>query len=147
LRAVAQRVSFASVSVEGEILQQIGGGLLILLAIGEEDQERDLEWMTDKILHLRCFEDTQGKMNLALPQVGGEILCISQFTLYGDCSRGNRPSFDRAAGAAKALAFYEKFIDRIREKDIIIKSGVFGSKMQVNLANEGPVTLILDSHS
>jgi len=147
LRAVVQRVSSASVSVGREILNRIGPGLLVFLGIGAEDQEADLDWMVDKILHLRCFEDEERRMNLSLIDSGREILCISEFTLYGECGRGRRPSFDKAAGPALALRFYEKFIDKVREKGVRICSGQFGAKMQVILKNEGPVTLILDSRT
>lgn len=145
MKAIVQRVSSASVSVAGEVLGQIGPGLLILLGIGAEDQDSDLDWMVDKVLHLRCFEDDQGKMNLSVLDTQGEILCISQFTLYGDCRRGNRPSFDKAANPSLALGFYEKFIDKIGKKGVIIKAGRFGAKMTIPSVNEGPVTLILDS--
>jgi len=145
LRAVVQRVSSASVEAQDRSLGRIGSGLLVFLAIGAEDQEADLDWMVDKILHLRCFEDERGRMNLSLLDSGKEILCISEFTLYGDCHRGRRPSFDKAAASALALRFYEKFIDKVREKGVQISSGQFGAKMRVALENEGPVTLILDS--
>jgi len=147
LRAVIQRVSSASVEVGGRALSRIGPGLLVFLAIGAEDQEVDLEWMVDKILHLRCFEDEAGRMNLSLVDSGKEILCISEFTLYGDCRRGRRPGFDGAAGPALALRFYEKFIDKVRGEGIKISSGQFGAKMRVALENDGPVTLILDSRT
>jgi D-aminoacyl-tRNA deacylase len=145
LKAIVQRVSSASVSVAGEVLGQIGPGLLVLLGIGGEDQDSDLDWMVDKVLHLRCLEDDRGKMNLSVLDTKGEILCIPQFTLYGDCRRGNRPGFDKAASPSLALGFYEKFIDKIGKKGVIIKAGRFGAKMTISLENEGPVTLILDS--
>ena len=145
MKAVVQRVSVASVSIAGEVLGQIGPGLLILLGIGAEDQDSDLDWMVGKVLHLRCFEDDQGKMNLSVLDTHGEILCISQFTLYGDCRRGNRPSFDKAANPSLAVGLYEKFIDKIGKKGVIIKAGTFGAKMTISSVNEGPVTLILDS--
>ena len=145
MKAIVQRVSSASVSVAGEVLGQIGPGLLVLLGIGREDQDSDLDWMVGKVLHLRCLEDDRGKMNLSVLDTKGEILCISQFTLYGDCRRGNRPGFDRAANPSLALGFYEKFIDKIGKKGVIITTGRFGAKMTVSLVNEGPVTLILDS--
>lgn len=147
MRAVVQRVSCASVSVEGRVLSRIGPGLLVLLAIGAEDQEADLDWMVDKILHLRCFEDEGGRMNLSLVDSGKEILCVSEFTLYGDCRRGRRPSFDRAAGPALALGFYEKFIDKMKEKGIKTMAGQFGAKMRVAIENDGPVTFILDTRN
>jgi D-tyrosyl-tRNA(Tyr) deacylase len=101
--------------------------------------------MVDKVLRLRCLEDDRGKMNLSVLDTKGEILCIPQFTLYGDCRRGNRPGFDKAASPSLALGFYEKFIDKIGEKGVIIRAGRFGAKMTISLVNEGPVTLILDS--
>ena len=145
MKAIVQRVSSASVSVAGEVLGQIGPGLLVLLGIGGGDQDSDLDWMVDKVLHLRCLEDDRGKMNLSVLDTKGEILCVPQFTLYGDCRRGNRPGFDKAASPSLALGFYEKFIDKIGEKGVIIKVGRFGAKMTISLVNEGPVTLILDS--
>jgi len=145
VKAIVQRVSSASVSVGGDVVSRIGPGLLVLLGIGAEDQGSDLDWMVEKVLHLRCLEDDRGKMNLSVLDRKGEILCISQFTLYGDCRRGNRPSFDKAAAPSLALDFYQKFIDKIAEEGVIIKAGTFGAKMTVSLVNEGPVTLILDS--
>lgn len=145
MKAIVQRVSSASVSVEGEVLGQIGRGLLVLLGIGAEDHDSDLDWMVDKVVHLRCFEDDRGKMNLSVLDTQREILCISQLTLYGDCRRGSRPSFDKAANPSLALGFYEKFIDKIGKKGVIIKAGRFGAKMTISLTNEGPVTLFLDS--
>lgn len=147
MKAVVQRVSSASVSVAQEVLGQIGPGLLVLLGIGTEDSETDLNWMVDKILHLRCFEDEEGKMNLSLLDAEKEVLCVSQFTLYGDCRRGRRPSFSKAAAAPQALLFCQKFVDKMREKGVQIKFGRFGAKMTVALKNEGPVTLILDSRT
>lgn len=145
MKAIVQRVSSASVSVGGDVVSRIGPGLLVLLGIGAEDQGSDLDWMVEKVLHLRCLEDDRGKMNLSVLDRKGEILCISQFTLYGDCRRGNRPSFDKAAAPSLSLDFYQKFIDKIAEEGVIIKAGTFGAKMTVSLVNEGPVTLILDS--
>ncbi len=145
MKAIVQRVSSASASVTGDVLGQIGPGLLVLLGIGGEDQDSDLDWMVDKVLYLRCLEDDRGKMNLSVLDTKGEILCISQFTLYGDCRRGNRPGFDKAANPSLAFGFYEKFIDKIAQKGVIIKAGRFGAKMTISLVNEGPVTLILDS--
>jgi len=147
MRAVIQRVRHASVTVEGESVAAIGKGLLVFLGIGKKDGERDVEWMVDKILHLRVFEDQEGKMNLSLSQIGGELLVVSQFTLYGDCRKGRRPSFDEAAGPSSALLLYEKFVDRSRSSGINTKTGLFQAKMLVNLENDGPVTLVLESQS
>jgi len=140
-----QRVAAASVAVGGEVVGSIGRGLLVFLAVGCDDREADLEWMADKIAHLRCFEDEQGKMNRSLLETGGEVLCVSQFTLYGDCRRGRRPSFEAAAPPDLARELYRKFVDRMREKGVKIEAGRFGSRMRVSCENDGPVTLILDS--
>ena len=145
MRAVIQRVSWASVSVGEEMISQIGPGLLVFLAIGEEDQETDLNWMVDKVCHLRCFEDEGGKMDRSLKQTGKELLCVSQFTLYGDCRRGRRPSFDGAAAPPLATRLFEKFVDKMKEEGVNVICGKFGARMKVALENEGPVTLILDS--
>ena len=145
MKAVIQRVSWGSVSAEEEMISQIGPGLLVFLAIGEEDQETDLDWMVDKVYHLRCFEDEGGKMNRSLKETGRELLCVSQFTLYGDCRRGRRPSFDKAAAPPLAICLFEKFVDKMKEKGVNIRVGKFGARMRVALENEGPVTLILDS--
>ena len=145
MRAVIQRVSRAQVRVEGKPIGEIGAGLLVLLGVGKGDTAAEGASLLDKIVHLRIFEDEQGKMNLSLLDCGGELMIISQFTLYGDCRRGNRPGFDKAASPSLALGFYEKFIDKIGEKGVIIKAGRFGAKMTISLVNEGPVTLILDS--
>ncbi len=145
MRAVIQRVSWASVSVGEEMIGQIGPGLLVFLAIGEEDQETDLNWMVDKVYHLRCFEDEGGKMDRSLKQTGKELLCVSQFTLYGDCRRGRRPSFDGAAAPPLATCLFEKFVDKMKEEGVNVICGKFGARMRVALENEGPVTLILDS--
>lgn len=145
MRAVIQRVNQASVLVEGEEVASIGRGLLVLLGIKKGDGERDIEWMVNKIVNLRVFEDDGGKMNLSLSQVKGELLVVSQFTLYGDCRKGRRPSFDEAEEPGLARQLYEKFIDKSRAIGINTKTGLFQARMVVSLENDGPVTLILDS--
>lgn len=145
MRAVVQRVAAAAVTVGGEVVGSIGKGLVVFLAVGCDDREADLEWMVDKVVHLRCFEDEQGKMNRSLLETRGEVLCISQFTLYGDCRRGRRPSFEGAAPPDLAKELYRKFVDRMREKGVKIEAGRFGARMRVSCENDGPVTLILDS--
>ena len=145
MRAVVQRVSEASVSVDGEIVSRIGKGLLILLGVGADDTESDAEYLADKIANLRIFEDEKGKMNLSVLDVGGEAMVVSQFTLYGDCRKGRRPSFTQAARPDKAQALYSYFILRLREEGVPTREGVFQAHMKVNLTNEGPVTILLDS--
>lgn len=145
MRAVLQRVSHASVAVDGEIKGKIGKGLLVFLAVCDEDTENDLIYLADKITGLRIFEDENEKMNLSLEDIKGEILIISQFTLYGDCRKGKRPSFTSAGKPDYAEKMYEKFIEYIKEKGIYTQSGVFGADMKVELLNDGPVTILLDS--
>ncbi len=145
MRAVVQRVSEASVSVDGEIVSRIGKGLLILLGVGADDTESDAEYLADKIANLRIFEDEKGKMNLSVLDVGGEAMVVSQFTLYGDCRKGRRPSFTQAAKPDKAQALYSYFILRLREEGVPTREGVFQAHMKVNLTNDGPVTILLDS--
>jgi D-tyrosyl-tRNA(Tyr) deacylase len=138
VRALVQRVSRASVSVDGELVASIGPGLLILLGIAHGDTDRDADWLADKVRALRIFADADGRMNEPLGD--REVLCVSQFTLYGDARRGNRPSFVAAAGPERAEPFYERFCDRLGAK-----RGVFGAMMAVELVNDGPVTLVVDS--
>jgi D-aminoacyl-tRNA deacylase len=145
MRAVVQRVSRAVVTVNGEIVGQIGLGLLILLGIGGNDTEGDAIYLAEKIASLRVFEDGQGKMNVSLPDIGGSMLVISQFTLYGDVRRGKRPSFDGAAAPEKARELYEFFVGRIRADGLRCETGGFQEMMRVELVNEGPVTILLDS--
>ena len=140
-----QRVSEASVEVDGAIVASIGRGLLVLLGVGRDDSDSDLDYMVDKILNLRIFEDSEGKMNLSLLDVGGEMLVVSQFTLYGDCRKGRRPSFSNSAGPDVARPMYLKFIDRVRRSGVTVGEGVFGAMMSVRLCNDGPVTVLIDS--
>ena len=145
MRSVVQRVTKASVTVEGEVIGKIGKGFLILLGVSDEDTEKDLVYMADKISGLRVFEDADEKMNLSLLDIGGEALVVSQFTLYGDCRKGKRPSFSSAGKPEYANAMYEKFAELLKEKGIKTEMGRFGADMKVELLNDGPVTLMLDS--
>ncbi len=145
MRAVVQRVSRAKVRVDGEVTGEIGLGLLVLLGVGQHDTEADAVYLADKISGLRIFEDEMGKMNRSLQDAGGEVLAVSQFTLYGDARRGKRPSFDAAAPPETARRLYEFFVERIRAAGLRCETGRFQAMMQVELVNEGPVTILLDS--
>jgi len=145
MRAVCQRVSRATVSVNDKVVGSIGPGLLVLLAAARDDDAEQVRWMVEKVPGLRIFPDTEGKMNLSLTEVGGEILVVSQFTLYGDCRKGKRPSYSDAAAPAEAKVLYRAFIDALKAREISVQEGMFGAMMQVELVNDGPVTLILDS--
>lgn len=145
MRAVVQRVSRAKVTVDEWIAGEIGLGLLVLLGVAREDTEADVNYLAEKIAGLRVFEDSDGKMNLSIPDVGGSVLAVSQFTLYGDVRRGKRPSFDDAAAPDAARRLYELFVERIRAAGIRCETGRFQEMMQVELVNEGPVTILLDS--
>jgi D-tyrosyl-tRNA(Tyr) deacylase len=146
MRAVVQRVSRAQVSVSGEVAGKIGRGLLVLLGVAIGDSEADADYLAGKIAGLRIFDDESGKMNLAASDVGGEVLAVSQFTLYGDVSRGKRPSFAAAAPPERARELYEYFVGRIRAAGLVCQTGRFQETMQVELVNEGPVTILLDSN-
>ena len=145
MRACLQRVSRAAVSVENQICGQIATGMVVLLGVSAEDTEADIEWMTQKILHLRFFSDEAGQMNRSILDIEGEMLIVSQFTLFGDCRKGRRPSFVQAAAPEQAEAFYETFIQRTRAAGVTVATGKFRADMQVELVNDGPVTLWLDS--
>jgi D-tyrosyl-tRNA(Tyr) deacylase len=145
MRAVVQRVSQASVTVNGEIIGKIGMGLLVLLGVGQRDQEADARYCAEKICGLRIFEDEDGKMNRSVVDVGGKILAVSQFTLYGDVRRGKRPSFDAAAKPGNARSLYEYFVECIRSSGVPCETGRFQEMMQVELVNNGPVTILVDS--
>lgn len=145
MRAVVQRVLRAAVHVEEETVAAIGPGLLVLLAVGKDDSESDAEYLSRKIVQLRVFEDAAGKMNLSVRDVAGEILLVSQFTLYGDCRKGNRPSFSEAAVPEKAQELIGKTAAKIREEGVAVACGKFQAHMQVLLVNDGPVTLFLES--
>jgi len=145
MRAVVQRVSEARVEVGGKVVGHIGRGLLVLLGVGQDDSVEDLQYMVDKIVNLRIFEDDNGKMNLSLLDVGGDILVVSQFTLYGDCRKGRRPSFTHSAGPELAEPLYNRFVEEVAKRGVRVETGVFGAMMSVFLCNDGPVTLLLDS--
>jgi D-tyrosyl-tRNA(Tyr) deacylase len=145
MRAVVQRVSRAQVAVQGEVTGRINRGIVVLLAVGNADGESDADYLADKIVGLRIFEDESGKMNLAISDIRGEVLVVSQFTLYGDVRRGKRPSYDQAAPPQQARELYEYFVERIRATGLVCETGRFQETMQVELVNEGPVTIILDS--
>jgi len=145
MRAVIQRVKSAQVCVDGRASGKIGKGLLVLLGVGKGDGEKDLSFLTSKIPDLRIFEDASGKFNLSLKEVQGEMLVVSQFTLYGDCRKGRRPSFTEAEEPTAANHLYEQFILKLREQGIPVQTGEFQAKMEVHLINDGPVTLLLDS--
>jgi D-tyrosyl-tRNA(Tyr) deacylase len=145
MRAVIQRVSRAAVRVDGAVVGEIGKGFLVLLGVARDDVEADARAVADKVAGLRVFEDAAGKMNLALAEVGGAVLVVSQFTLYGDARKGNRPSFIDAAGPAEANALYERVCAMLREKGLTVATGTFRATMEVELVNEGPVTILVDS--
>lgn len=145
MRAIIQKVSKASVVVENEKVSEIGPGFMVLLGVKDTDDKDDLAYIKKKISNLRIFEDDDEKMNLSLKDVGGEILMVSQFTLYGDARKGNRPSFTHSAKADKAKEYYEILIDELKEEGFNVKTGIFQTHMQVSLVNDGPVTIILDS--
>lgn len=145
MRAVVQRVDRASVTVDGQLTGKVERGLLVLLGVAEGDTEKDLHYIVDKVCGLRIFEDAEGKMNLSVQDIGGSLLAVSQFTLCGDCRKGKRPSFDKAAKPDIANAFYEQFVEQCRAKGLPVETGVFRAHMLVELVNNGPVTILLDS--
>jgi D-aminoacyl-tRNA deacylase len=147
MRAVVQRVLSSNVKVDGKTVSSIGNGMLVLLGISKDDDQKGIEYISDKILNMRIFVDENGKMNRGISDTGGEILVVSQFTLYGDARKGRRPSYDSAADGKSAMPLYEKFLSTMRTRYFAekIKAGIFGAKMEVNLVNDGPVTILLDS--
>jgi D-tyrosyl-tRNA(Tyr) deacylase len=145
MRAVVQRVSHARVKVNGETTGEIGLGLLVLLGVGAEDTRADADYLAEKTIGLRIFEDAGGKMNLSVAEVGGAALVVSQFTLYGDARRGKRPSFDAAAPPEQARELYEYIVEKVRAAGLRAETGRFQETMQVELVNDGPVTILLDS--
>jgi len=145
MRAVIQRVKNAWAEVDQEIIGSIGAGLLVLIAIHKDDTEKDLDWMVDKIINLRIFDDKQGLMNYSLLDMGGELLVVSQFTILGDCRKGRRPSWSNAAPPDIAKLLYQSFITLIRNKGITCATGRFQAMMNISLVNNGPVTLVIDS--
>jgi D-tyrosyl-tRNA(Tyr) deacylase len=145
MRVVLQRVKSARVEVAGETVGSIGVGLLIFLGVTQTDQPGDAEYLAEKVVKLRIFPDEAGRMNRSLLEAGGALLVVSQFTLYGDCSKGRRPSFDHAAPPEQARALYERFIQHLKSSNIAVETGVFQADMEIHLINDGPVTFILDS--
>jgi len=145
LRAVVQRVSRAQVSVDGKVVGAIGRGLLVLLGVGKDDSDADAVYLAEKTAALRIFEDNAGKMNLSAVDIGGAALVVSQFTFYGDCRKGRRPSFDQAGPPAEADRLYERYAQLLREQGLAVETGVFQAMMDVDLTNDGPVTILLDS--
>ncbi|MBC2855752.1 MAG: D-aminoacyl-tRNA deacylase [Cetobacterium sp.] len=145
MRAVLQRVTSASVKVDGETIGEIKNGILVLLGITHSDTEKEINWLVPKIKDLRIFEDSDGKMNLGLEEINGELLIVSQFTLYGDCIKGRRPSFISAARPEMAEELYEKFVEKARSLGVKVETGKFGADMKVELLNDGPVTIIIDT--
>ena len=145
MRAVVQRVTYSSVEVDGEIVGEINKGFNVLLGISKEDTEEDMKYIKDKIINLRVFSDENDKMNLSLLDIKGELLLISQFTLYGDARKGRRPNFMNALGGEEAKIFYDKFIEMMKETGLKVQTGIFGADMKVDIKNDGPVTILLDS--
>jgi D-aminoacyl-tRNA deacylase len=145
MRAVVQRVKESSVTVNNRMISRIGPGLLVLLGVSELDDAGDAAFLSEKIPHLRIFEDKEGKMNRSLLEIQGEMLVVSQFTLLGDCRKGRRPSYIQAAGPEKAENLYKVFVENVQGKGVAVKTGQFRAMMDVALINDGPVTLILDS--
>ncbi len=146
MRAVIQRVSSAEVEVDGRLTGKIDAGVLVLLGVHRDDNEQDVSWLADKIVHLRIFEDSAGKMNLSLLDTGGSMLLVSQFTLLGDCRKGRRPSWSQAAPPELANSLYQHFITDVTRFNVSCETGTFQAMMDVSLVNTGPVTMLLDSH-
>lgn len=145
MKVVIQRVKSASVAVDEKLISEIEKGFLILVGIGQDDTQKDVDYITRKILNLRIFKSEKGCFDKSIQDIGGEILFVSQFTLYGDCNKGNRPSFSHAMPPAQAKIFYQNFLDNFKKLYSKIKDGQFGAMMQVELINDGPITIILDS--
>lgn len=145
MRLVLQRVKEAHVHVDGKTVGSISSGLLILIGVASSDTRKDAEYLADKVIYLRIFSDAERRMNRSILEVGGSLLVVSQFTLYGDCKKGRRPSFDQAAPPKQARELYEYFVERLSSRNVIVQTGVFQAEMQVHLVNDGPVTFVLDS--
>lgn len=146
MRAVVQRVKKSIVTVDDKITGKIGQGLMVLIGVEDGDSEKDADYIADKVCGLRIFEDEQGKMNLSVEDIGGEVLAVSQFTLLADARKGRRPSFTKAAAPDEANALYRKVIDKIESRNINVEEGVFQAEMMVEIHNDGPVTILLDSN-
>jgi D-aminoacyl-tRNA deacylase len=145
MRAVVQRVVKSRVTVDGEIAGEIENGLMVLLGVTHDDSDKDILYLADKIVNLRIFEDESGKMNISLLDKGGALLVVSQFTLYGDCRRGKRPGFDKAARPQKAKEYYDRFVEACKGFNLKVETGKFQETMMVEIHNDGPVTILLDS--
>lgn len=145
MRALLQRVSYASVVVDGEEVGRVGAGLMVLVGVGQGDEQSDIEVLARKLVNLRIFEDEQGKMNLSLLDTGGEALLVSQFTLYADCRKGRRPSFGPAMPPAEASEMFDRFVEEVRGLGVSVQTGRFGAMMDVSLCNQGPVTIMLET--
>lgn len=143
MKAVLQRVKKASVTIDGDVYSSINAGMLVLFCVEKNDSQDKLEWMSNKILSLRCFEDENEKMNRSLIDINGEILVVSQFTLAADCKKGTRPGFDNAEEPSKAKEMYENFVHKLAESGLTVRTGVFAAMMDVSLVNDGPVTFVL----
>ena len=146
MRVVIQRVNSASVDVDGKLVSSISKGLLVLVGIRSGDMDSDIDYIIKKILNIRIFESQKSFMDKCVQDLGLEILCVSQFTLYGNCNKGNRPSFDKAMSPKEAKLFYDKFLEKLKQNYSKVSDGIFGAYMQVSLVNDGPVTIILDSN-
>lgn len=144
MKAVIQRVSSASVTVDGQVVGRIGQGIMVLLGVEKGDAEASADWLAEKIIGLRIFEDEAGKMNRALTDIGGAVLAVSQFTLAGNCDKGRRPSFDTAAPADEGRRLYDYFVEALKRQNVPVQTGIFQADMQVALVNHGPVTFILE---
>lgn len=145
MKALLQRVSHARVTVSGNLIGEVGGGLCVFLGVVPDDTDKDIKWLAEKIINLRIFDDEEGKMNLSVRDLNGEVLIVSQFTLCGDCKKGRRPSWVKAAEPVFANEMYEKFVSEISSNGIKTATGVFQAHMQVEICNDGPVTLMIDS--
>lgn len=145
MRALIQRVEKARVLIDGQVVGEIRKGMVVFLGVGKNDNSTDIDFVVRKIPQLRIFDDAQGKMNISLKEIRGEILLISQFTLYGNCRKGLRPSYDEAAAPLEAQKLYNQVAQKLRDQSLIIAEGIFGAMMQVELCNDGPVTILLDS--
>ena len=146
MKFIVQKVEKAKVEVDGKVVGKINKGFMVLIGVKENDTKKEADYLVNKLINLRIFEDEQEKMNLSLKDVGGELLVVSQFTLYGDCRKGRRPSFSSAARPEVATKLYEEFIEKARKEGIVTKTGQFGAHMMVDLTNDGPVTILLESN-